>query len=201
MPEARAAAVVLAAGASTRLGQAKQLIEVGGESLLRRTARLALEAGCAPVVVVVGFEAERMRAELSGLDVEVVVHPEWREGMGGSLRCGVGSVFGERTAGTGPDAVLLLVCDQPRLTVDHLRTLLSQHEAGGTAITASQYAGRTGVPAVFAAAVVPELLECRGDQGAREVIRRDAARVQVVPWPEGAVDIDRPEDLRDLAGA
>ncbi len=198
MPETRCGAVVLAAGASTRLGQAKQRIEVSGESLLRRTARLALEAGCAPVVVVLGFETERMRAELTGLETEAVVNAEWREGMGSSLRCGVSAL---RAGNNMLGEVLLLVCDQPRLTADHLRALLAQHAAGSAAITASQYAGRAGVPAVFAAALVPELLECRGDQGAREVIRKDSGRVQAVAWPEGAVDVDRPEDLEILTSS
>lgn len=195
MPEARCAAVVLAAGASTRLGQAKQLIEAGGESLLRRTARLALEAGCAPVVVVLGYEAERMRAELSGLSAEVVINAEWPQGMGSSLRCGVEFVCAREHR---PENILLLVCDQPRLTVEHLRALVARHAAGGMAITASEYAGRAGVPAMFAAELVPELLQCMGDQGAREVIRRDARRVQAIPWPDGAVDVDRPEDLEEL---
>lgn len=197
MPETRCAAVVLAAGASTRLGQAKQLIEVGGESLLRRTARLAVAAGCAPVVVVLGSEADRMRTELTGVGVETVVNPEWLEGMGSSVRYGVSAL------GTGnamPSDILLLVCDQPQLTGEHLQTLLAQSAAGGAAITASQYGGRAGVPAVFAAEIVPELLQCTGDQGARDIIRRDATRVQLVPWPEGAVDVDRPEDLKALNG-
>ncbi|MGA8528591.1 MAG: nucleotidyltransferase family protein [Acidobacteriaceae bacterium] len=197
MPETRCAAVVLAAGASARLGQAKQMIEVGGESLLRRTARLALEAGCAPVVVVLGFEAGRMRPELAGFPVEVVENPEWREGMGASLRSGV-SLLG--TGEFRPTDILLLVCDQPRLTAEHLQVLLAQHAAGGMAITASAYAGRVGVPAVFAAELVPELAECAGDRGAREVIRKDPARVKAVSWPDGEVDVDRPEDLKGLPG-
>lgn len=197
MSEAGCAAVVLAAGASIRLGQAKQLIEVEGESLLRRTTRLAVEAGCAPVVVVLGFEAERMRAELAGLGVETVENVEWRAGMGSSLRCGV---FSLARGEAGPDNLLLLVCDQARLTVEHLRALLARHAGGGSAITASQYAGRAGVPAVFAAALAQELLECGGDRGAREVIRRDPERVQTIEWPEGAIDVDGPEDLLTLRG-
>jgi len=200
MPERRCAAVILAAGASTRLGQAKQLIEVEGESLLRRTARLTLEAGCAPVVVVLGYEAERMRAGLEGPGVDVVENANWREGMGSSVRCGVRAAFAEGKTGARPDTVLLLVCDQPRLTAGHLRALLAQQATGGMAITASQYAGRNGVPAVFAAELVPELLACAGDQGAREVIRKDPTRVRGVEWPEGAIDIDRPEDLKGLKG-
>ncbi|HEY1808487.1 MAG TPA: nucleotidyltransferase family protein [Acidobacteriaceae bacterium] len=195
MPETRSAAVVLAAGASTRLGQAKQLVVVGGESLLRRTVRLALEADCAPVIAVLGHEAERMRGELTGLGAEAVMNPEWREGMGASVRCGVSAL---QSGESGPGNILLLVCDQPRLTAEHLRELLARHGTGHLPITASQYAGRLGVPAVFAEQLAAELLQCRGDQGAREVIRRDRARVQAVSWPEGGMDIDEPGDLADL---
>jgi CTP:molybdopterin cytidylyltransferase MocA len=191
MPERRVAAVVLAAGASRRLGQAKQLIQVEGESLLHRTARLALAAGCAPVCVVLGFDAARMRGEVAELAVEVLVNEGWAEGMGSSLRCGVAGV---RDA----DAVLVLVCDQPRLPAGHLQALLALHKDGDAPITASAYGGRAGVPAVFGAEVLAELLAVEGDRGAREVIRRDAGRVQSIVWPEGILDVDLPADLKRM---
>lgn len=188
--------MVLAAGASKRLGQAKQLIRVDGETLLRRTARLALEAGCCPVTVVLGYEVERLRPEVEALGAAVAVNPQWLEGMGASLRCGMEALCAREPH---PERVLLLVCDQPRLTAEYMRTLLERHAQGGTAIAASLYGGRPGVPAVFAAEVFPELLACAGDRGAREVIRKDARRVQAVAWPDGEVDLDRPEDLGRLA--
>lgn len=194
LPEPRVAAVVLAAGASTRLGQAKQLVRVGGESLLRRTVRIAGEAGCSPVFVVLGFEAERMRPELEGLTAEVVVYPEWAEGMGSSLRCGVEAVLGAETV---PDAVMVLVCDQPRLSVEHVRALIERQRESGAPITASVYAERTGVPAVFARQVFSELAGLQGDRGARDLIRGHAERVEGIFWSEGSVDLDLPEDLRD----
>lgn len=193
MPEGRTAAVILAAGASRRLGQPKQLIQLGGESLLRRTSRLAVEAGCTPVFIVLGFAAERMLPELEGPQVQLLTNPQWQEGMGSSLRCGVAAA-----QASGAQGVLLLVCDQPRLSVEHLRTLLVRHGKGTTLITASEYAGRIGVPAVFSAELFPELLEIQGDQGARQVIERHADAVQVIDWPEGALDIDSPEQLRTL---
>jgi molybdenum cofactor cytidylyltransferase len=115
--------------------------------------------------------------------------------MGSSVRCGVRAAL---SAGRGAEAILLLVCDQPRLDVDHLRALLAGHAAGGMAITASQYGERCGVPAVFSAELAGELLQCGGDRGAREVIRRNAARVRAMAWPDGVVDVDRPEDLKGL---
>jgi molybdenum cofactor cytidylyltransferase len=196
MPEFRCAAVVLAAGASTRLGQAKQLIRIDGETLLRRTARFAVEAGCSPVLVVLGFEAGAMRPEAAGLTASILINENWQEGMGSSLRAGMEAI---RKAESQPDAVLVLVCDQPRLTAEHLRDLLARHKTGaGIAVTASVYAGRPGVPAVFSGKLFPELTASQGDRGARDLIRAHTTEVQGIPWPEGQLDLDRPEDLNAI---
>jgi molybdenum cofactor cytidylyltransferase len=184
MPDFRCAAVVLAAGASTRLGQPKQLVRIDGESLLHRTARLALEAGCSPVHVVLGFDADSMRAELQGLAADPVVNREWQEGMGASLRSGIEAL---RRSDPQPHAVLILVCDQPRLTADHLRALLARHQSA-----------RTGVPAIFAAKLFSALLASSGDRGARDLIRAHAAEVQGIPWPAGELDLDLPDDLTTI---
>src|ERR1700743_2177416 len=103
------AAIVLAAGASTRLGQPKQLLQISGESLLHRTVRLATGAGCTPVFVVLGFEAERMQRETADLDVRLVLNPEWPSGMGSSLRSGMEVLIKESQL---PQRVLLLLSDQ-----------------------------------------------------------------------------------------
>jgi molybdenum cofactor cytidylyltransferase len=193
MPDFRCAAVILAAGASTRLGRPKQLLRIEGESLLRRTARIAVEAGCAPVYVVLGFNAQQMQPELQDLAVQVIVNESWREGMGSSLRAGMEEL---RKADPLPEAVLLLVCDQPRLTADHLRQLLILHTASDNpGITASVYGHKAGVPVVFRSRLFPALLASQGDRGARDLIRAHSTEAQGIPWPEGELDIDRPEDL------
>jgi len=201
MSDFRCAAVLLAAGASTRLGRPKQLILLQEESLLHRTARLAVEAGCSPVLVVLGFEADQLRPQLADLPVEIVLNLEWQQGMGSSLRAGMNAL-----SSTQPDprpalsAVLVLVCDQPRLTLDHLCELLTRHRGGAphAAITASSYAGRAGVPAIFAAPLFPDLLASAGDRGARDLILAHAAAVQRIPWPDGETDLDTPGDLGHL---
>jgi molybdenum cofactor cytidylyltransferase len=190
-----AAAVLLAAGSSRRLGHPKQLLQFEGESLLRRAARLALGAGCSPVCVVLGYRAARLTLELAGLAARVVVNKDWPQGMGTSVRCGVHAAL---AACPESDNLLLLVCDQPALGAAHLARLLSLHRASGQPITASEYNGEPGVPAVFARSIFRELLALRQDTGARTIIRRDAARVQCLPWPEGAFDIDIPDDFRKL---
>jgi molybdenum cofactor cytidylyltransferase len=195
-PETSVAAVILAAGASQRLGEPKQLVSLHGESLIRRSARLAAESGCSPVLVVIGFEAPRMRNELEGSCVRLVENPEWPEGMGSSLRAGMAAAAELEPP---PSAVLLLVCDQARLTAVHLRTLLASHRSGGLPITASVYGKQPGVPAIFASRLLPQLLAVSGDHGARDLIRSHRASVQEIPWPEGAYDLDTPADREQLA--
>lgn len=192
MPESPFAAIILAAGASTRLGRPKQLIRMAGETLLHRTVRIATEAGCAPVFAVLGYEANEMRAELDGLTAAVLVNETWREGMGSSLRCGMVAV-----SKLGPPAgLLVLVCDQPALSCEHVKALLAAHAAADALVTASLYSGRAGVPAIFSPRLFPELLCLEGDRGARDLIRSCGGKVQLIPWSEGALDLDGPEDLR-----
>ena len=193
MPDSSCAAVVLAAGASSRLGQPKQLVQIDGESLLRRTARMAGEAGCDPVAAVLGFEAERMRHELDGLGAVPVVNGDWRSGMGSSLRCGVAALL---QLDPCPRNILLLVCDQVALSVEILRELLLVHASGEKAITASRYAGRCGVPAIFSSVFFPQLLAVSGDRGAREILERHAGQLARVDFPQGELDLDTPEQLK-----
>jgi molybdenum cofactor cytidylyltransferase len=195
VPERACAAVVLAAGASTRLGQAKQLVSIDGEPLLLRTVRLAREAGCAPIVVVIGFEAERMRAELADAAVIAVTNEAWESGMGSSLRCGIAALDG---VDPRPLDALLLVCDQTALGVDVLREVRRVHARGERPITACCYAGHAGVPAIFSSRYFPELLRVEGDRGARGVLERHDGDVAVVAFDGGVEDLDTPEQLGDL---
>jgi len=192
MPEL--ACVILAAGGSARLGQPKQLVKIDGETLLRRTARLAAEAVCDPIVVVLGSEAERMRAEVFEYDTVIVTNSDWSSGMGSSLRSGVEAVAG---LDPQPANVLLLVCDQLALSADVLRRLIERHRPG--AITASRYGGRPGVPAIFSAAFYPELMAVTGDRGARGILERHASAVTCVDFPEGEADLDTREQLDRIA--
>jgi len=199
MPDSSCGAVVLAAGSSSRLGEPKQLVQIGGGSLLRRTVRMAKEAGCDPVVVVLGFEAERMRGELDGLRATAIVNAGWREGMGSSLRCGVAALMDLEPR---PANILLLVCDQVALSSDFLSKLLRVHGSvdgsGGAGITAARYAGRLGVPAIFSSALFPELMAIEGDRGAGGILEENASRVTAVDFPGGELDLDTPEQLGRL---
>jgi CTP:molybdopterin cytidylyltransferase MocA len=177
------AAVVLAAGASTRLGERKQLLKLAGETLLERAVRVARQAGCSPVVVVLGAAYEEILGRSQLGDAITVINTEWAEGMASSIRLGV------RTLGfVAKDArgVVLMACDQPAVTAAHLCALMASGE-----VRASAYAGRRGVPAYFPASTFAELVQLRGDQGARELLR-DANAIEL---PNGELDIDTAADM------
>jgi molybdenum cofactor cytidylyltransferase len=192
----RTAAVILAAGASSRMGSPKQVLAYGGVSLLRRAAIAALDAGCEPVVVVTGAHAELSRRELHDLAVQAVTNAEWRTGMASSLRAGVLHVAADPTAAT----LIVMLCDQPHVGADVLTTLMAAHASSGKAIVACGYGGTLGVPALFARAVWPECTSMAGPAGAKQIIEADGSRVHVTPFPDGAVDIDTPADLARLQG-
>jgi molybdenum cofactor cytidylyltransferase len=190
------AAIVLAAGASRRLGQPKQLIEYHGETLLGRAIRLAEVAGAEPVVVVLGAHHEAIRASAELHSAVIIVNEDWEQGIAGSIRAGVDALAGlaPRIAG-----VLLLTCDQPRLTAPHLRALMEVFAAQSVpVIVASKYAEAIGGPAVFPRPMFGELCKLRGDQGARALIASAPCAVIAIDLPGGEVDIDSPDDLARL---
>ena len=191
MPTPSIAAVVLAAGASRRLGEPKQLLRVNGESLLRHSVRVAIEAGCSPVIVVLGAHAERLLPELAGLQTSIIHNSDWQQGMSSSVRAGV-------SAAKQAEDVLLLVCDQPGISAAALHHLITAHIHAGSPITASSYGSTLGVPAIFAASLFNDLLRLEGDQGARKVIAAHRDHITIVNFPEGAFDVDTPEDAKRL---
>lgn len=188
-------AVILAAGSSSRLGQAKQLLLLDGETLVQRAIRVAHEAGASPVFVVLGAHSEAIRAGIEGTVARIVVNEDWREGMATSICAGVGAMEEESPDSVG---VLLMLCDQPSVTVEHLRRLMQEFFAARDAAIASVYAGKRGTPAVFPRTAFAELLALRGDKGARGLLGDPARRVIEIPLEGGEVDIDLPEDLEHL---
>lgn len=174
------AAVILAAGASHRLGELKQLVRLGRETLLERAVRLAIEAACDPVVVVLGASAENVRKQVSLNGVTFVVNDSWAEGMGSSVRAGV------RVLSATINGCIIMTCDMPAVTAGHLQELMKTGR-----VTASAYGGRHGVPAYFPQEMFVQLLKLQGDTGARELLKEAEAR----ELAGGEMDIDTAEDL------
>ncbi len=189
-------AIILAAGASRRLGRPKQLLQVDGETLLARTIHAARHAGAGPVLVILGAYAHEISASVLLNDVVTVLNPDWQEGMASSLRAGIRSLLS-----CVPDApgAILLVCDQPRLSADHIRDLIEDfHASSETAAIASTYGGVRGIPAIFPRALFPRLLALAGDKGARGILADLQCPIVEVPFAGGEIDIDSPADLERL---
>ena len=178
------AGVVLAAGAASRMGPQKLLLPVGGQSLIRLSLERLLAAPLDEVVVVLGREAEAVGGALAGLPVRTVVNPAFAEGLSTSLRAGFDAL------GPGVEAAVVALGDQPLPDPGVIAGLIAAHRASGKPIVVPAYRGEWGHPVLFAASVFPELRRVSGDQGAREVIARDPARVAVVP-----VDLPSPRDV------
>jgi molybdenum cofactor cytidylyltransferase len=189
------AAVVLAAGGSIRFGKPKQLAIFHGEPLVRRIVTAAKDAGCAPVVVVVGASAAQITPALAGLPVSIIEHPNWSNGLGSSIAVGV-----MHAASITPDldAAILLPCDQPFVNAVMLRQLIQVHRESKKPIVASAYAETLGVPALFDRSCFEELLQLTGDSGAKGIILARQSDVTAFDFPAAAIDIDTATDYEKL---
>ncbi len=188
----RIAGVVLAAGTSSRLGANKLLWRLDAEPLVRRAARQAAEAGLAPVIVVVGHEAELVAAALDGLAVETIVNPAYRAGMHGSLQTGIGRVPGDCIA------AVVLLGDMPHVSVAMIEALAERFRRGTEPLILSLYGKVQAPPTLYARSLFPALAEA-GTGGGREVVLAHRGEAAETHWPEALLaDVDRPEDAARL---
>lgn len=187
--------IILAAGASTRLGTPKQLLTYGGQSLLFRATKTALASICQPVVIVLGAYAEPLKQEVKDLPVEVVENPNWTEGMSSSIRTGITAInhFSDKI-----DAAILMLCDQPFVSVDIINNLVETYRVTNQLIIASEYSESLGVPALFSRSLFAELLILKGAEGAKRVITKYSNKVDKIAFSDGAVDIDTPHDYQEF---
>jgi len=189
---ASVAGVILAAGASRRMGAGrnKMLLQLEGESLLRRAARRALVAGLSPVVVVLGHEADRARAELKGLSCESVVNPDFTGPTSGSLHKGLEQL------GSSVGAAVVMLGDMVLVTEQMLRGLVAAARGTEAPLVVSRYGDVTAPPLLFRRALFGELLAWSGEGCGKAVVQAHLAEAVFVDWPDAALaDIDTPEDL------
>ncbi len=188
------AAIILAAGSASRMGQPKQLLDWGGRPLVRVVAEHALAARLDRVLVVVGASGDAVAAALAGLPVDIVENPAYAAGQSTSLRAGVIAL------GAEVGAALVLLGDQPFVTPPIIERLVGAWRTSDAAIVAPVYHSRRGNPVLFARAVFDELLTIQGDQGARAILAADPARVRTVLFDDDLplADIDTPEDYERL---
>lgn len=187
------AGIVLAAGLSRRMGQAKLLLDIGGTPVIRHAVSRVLAAALDDVIVVVGPAADAIEEALSGLAVRFAVNPAPEAGQAGSVVAGISALR------PGTAAALIALGDQPSVPADVFTRLVATFRSEGRPIVAPDYQDGRGNPVLFAASVFPELTALSGDRGARAVIDRDPRRVAFVkfdfPMP---LDLDTPEDYERL---
>jgi molybdenum cofactor cytidylyltransferase len=179
-------AVVLAAGASTRMGVHKLLLPLDGEPIVRRTVRQTADAGYDEIVVILGRDPDGVRAALDGLPCRFAVNADYETGMGSSFRVAVASL-------ESSDAAVFALADQPFVTADLHRQLLDAYARTHPAIVCVRFGGVTAPPHLFARELFPELTALK--HGAKPVLERHAHRAVVLDFPpDHLVDIDTRED-------
>jgi len=187
------AGVVLAAGLSRRMGQAKLLMPVGGRAIVRYVVERVLAGGVDSVWVVTGPDVEPIEAALAGIDVQIAVNPVPEEGQAGSVRAGIAALP------ASVDAALIALGDQPLLAPSIIPALLAARRTSPKLIVAPRYRDGHGNPVLFKREIFPELLRLTGDQGARPIIQKEPARVEWVdldlPMPP---DVDTPDDYEKI---
>jgi molybdenum cofactor cytidylyltransferase len=184
--------IVLAAGASTRLGQAKQLVQIAGRPALQQVVSNAIAVAGSAVTVVLGAQAADITRMLQHSSASVLINRQWQEGLASSIRCGMSSLS------HACDAVMLLLGDQVAVTAADLKRLISAWNGQDSIIATSVYSGQLGVPAIFPRFAFSELMQLRGDQGAKAIINRYTSRLAHVPMPNAAYDLDTAEQVAQM---
>ena len=189
------AIVILAAGTSSRLGSPKQLLEYNGKTLLQHAIDTALATGCPKVMVVLGARADMLKLKLANQPIEILENKNWQEGMTSSIRYALQNIT---IAGFQPESIIFMVCDQPYVTSSLLMSLVEKSVETGLPIIASGYDDKAGTPALFHKSMFPQLMDLKGDKGARALLAAQPEKVAIVPFPKGVTDIDTVADYELL---
>ena len=187
--------VILAAGASTRLGRPKQLLQYQGKTLLAHAMNEAVNSKVDAVVVILGKDAKLFKKEIDEKKVRVAINSSWEEGMASSVRLGLDTLFNDKPY---IDAVIFMVCDQPHISSSILNELIKTQQKTTKQIVTCNYGDSLGPPALFHKKYFKELVKLSGDAGARKIVQRNMNDVATISFPEGKIDIDTEEDYEKL---
>ena len=189
------AIVLLAAGSSSRLGEPKQLLMYNGKSLLHQVISVANETNINPLLVVLGANYPVLSKKIDKHKAILVFNKDWQTGMASSIVTGLNFVI-EKYPLT--DGVIIMMCDQPFVSATLLNNLITTQKQTNKPIVCSSYQNTLGAPALFHKNIFPQLLQLKGDTGARKIILQHADDVATVLFLKGNIDIDTPEDYKNL---
>ena len=187
--ERKIGVIILAAGASERLCRSKQSLSFKNKTLLQRIVDTASSLNCGPVIIVLGANAKLISEDYENT-ISVINH-NWQEGMGSSICCGLKKLL---EIFPSIEGTIITVCDQPYVTVSLLQKMLDTHQQSLLPIIACSYGNTVGTPAFFHHSIFLELLQLKGDKGAKKIVSKDKGRVGLVDFPRGTVDVDTEED-------
>ena len=187
--------VVLAAGSSSRLGQPKQLLLYKNTSLLKYTISQASQVPNTAIIVVTGSNHELIEKEITDPEIKTIFNPDWELGMSTSIATGLNELLR-----LNPDIqkCIFTVCDQPYITTIVFENLIKEHQKKAKGIAASEYAATLGTPVLFHKKYFTELLQLKGQEGAKKIINRFLEDTVTVPFEKGNVAIDTIEDYNEL---
>lgn len=188
--------IILAAGASVRMGEPKQLLEFNGKSLLQRAIQTALDSECRPIVVVLGSKIDILKNEIKDFNVQVAENAEWKYGMSSSIKTGLKKILELNNQITG---VVIMVCDQPFVSGKLIDRIVETYRKSDSLIVASEYSKTFGVPALFGSRIFPQLLKLENSGGAKKIIGQFQSETAFVSFEEGKFDVDTPEDYLKLS--
>jgi len=191
----KVAGIILAAGASTRFGKPKQLLDWKGEPFVRAVTRIALEAGLSPVIVITGANGEQVESAINDLDVIIMRNNYWESGQGSSIRTGIHKLISSMNEA---GAAIFLLADQPQITTSILRALIEKHAEGLYPIVAPMVLDQRANPVLFDRITFPDLLGIEGDVGGRAIFHKHSA--EYLPWHDDRMllDVDTPEHYQRL---
>lgn len=193
--ETKIEVLIMAAGASRRLGQPKQLLEYKGETLIRRISNEAINANIGHVTVVTGYDHENIEKEISDLALDIFFNQEWDEGLGASIRNGLKHIL---VKSPETNAILLTMSDQPKVDASHLKKLANAYDSNRPMIIASAYSSTFGVPVLIDSFYFDKLKELKGDEGGKKILANYIKNIVEIPFIDGKIDIDEKKDLKTL---
>lgn len=187
--------ILLAAGSSTRMGEAKMLLQYNNKTFLQHGIDEIKNSRADKLVVVTGCYHQQLIKILSAQQIESVYNENWETGMGSSIQAGVAYIFQHYPSA---HSIIITVCDQPYISAALFNELIAAKNATGKSIIASAYKSTTGTPVLFDKKYFDQLLQLRGPSGAKQITLQFANDVAAIPFANGAIDVDTPDDYKAL---
>ena len=173
------------------MGQSKQLLNIDQQTLLSKAVETALATNVKNIAVVLGANIDQHKKVVQQYPIHIVLNPLWEHGIGSSIKAGTRYMID-----TIPSLkrLMIMVCDQPLLTTQHLKALLSKHDGSKSAIAASEYGGTLGTPVLFSNKHFSHILSLADDEGAKKILHAFKEDITAIPFKDGAIDLDTPDD-------